>query len=106
MSTLGDVYGDDRPADPHERDALVEVREWFRQWHIAWEALAECGSCDELGSVEYSRLTAEARFQQVVPSQVTMRAWIQSQANVRPAGSITEASLARRQARQRKEEIR
>jgi hypothetical protein len=87
------------PEDTAERVALAEVRDWFRQWHYAWEAMAEQGSCDGLGSHEYCRLTAQARYERVPANQTAMRKWIRERTNVPPPSSMTAESLAKREAR-------
>ena len=84
--------------DPQMMRAVLELREWFRAWHTAWEAAAEVGACDALGSVEYARMTAAARFERVEASQTAMRRFIRERADVPSPRSITEASLARREA--------
>jgi hypothetical protein len=91
------------PEDTAERVAMAEVREWFRLWHHCWEAAVEVGATDAIGSREYSRLTAEARFHRVTANAVDMRHFIRDNLVISNTPSITQESLAKRQARQRKE---
>ena len=75
---------------------------WYEAWYQAWEWVEAQGGCDTFGSREFARLTARARVLGLGIGQTEMRCWIRQQANLPPVTSVTERSLAWRQARARK----
>lgn len=85
--------------DPVVLAAIEEVRDWFRCWWTAWESVEQSGGVEGMGGAEYARLTAQARFERVPPTQVTMRRWIRGAVLCESLVGITEESLAQRQSR-------
>jgi len=85
------------PRSEAEDEAIAEVREWFRLWHSAWEAAVEVGAIDPIGSAEYARLTARARFERLEATATGMRRFIRERAGTPSLRGITEESRARRE---------